>query len=89
MGIHINGNSCGIFLCGPERWIVYRGPIYTERLFGAETKKTDKTLHLVLRFLKATTTFVVFIFSFCCGLWSVLLCSRSRHASILVASYLD
>ena len=49
-------------LCGPERWIVDRGPIYAERLFEAATKKTDKKLFLVLRFLKATTPFVVFIF---------------------------
>ena len=82
-------NSCWIFSCGPERWIVDRGPIYTERSFGAATKKTDKTLLLVLRLLKATTPFVVFIFYFCYGLWSVLLCSRTRHASILLASYLD
>ena len=38
-----------------------RGPIYTERLFGAAMKKTDKTLFIVLRFLKATPL-VVFVF---------------------------
>ena len=58
----MHGISEGHLLCGPERWIVDRGPIYTERLLGAATKKTDKTLFLVLRFLKATTPFVVFIF---------------------------
>ena len=60
----------GYLSCDPERWIVDRGPIYvyTERLFGAATKKTDKTLFLVLRFLKATTPFVVFIFYFFHGL---------------------
>ena len=52
---------------------VDRGPIYTERLFGAATKNTDKTLLLVLQFLKATTPFVVFIFYFYYGLWSVFL----------------
>ena len=26
---------------GPERWIVDRGPIYTERLFEAATKSTN------------------------------------------------
>ena len=30
------------------------GPIYTERLFGAAMKKSDKTLFLVLQFLRAT-----------------------------------
>ena len=55
---------CGIFLCVPERLIVDRGPICTERLFGAATKKTDKTLFLVLRFLKATTLFVVYFYFF-------------------------
>ena len=60
MGINLHG----IFLCGPERWIVDRGPIYTERLFGTATKETDKTLLPVLRFLKATTPFVGFIFYF-------------------------
>ena len=60
----------GYLLCGPERWIVDRGTIYTERLFGAATKNTDKTLFLVLQFLKATTPFVVFSWSdlFCCVL---------------------
>ena len=67
--------ACGIFLCGPERWIVDRGPIYTERLFGAATKKTDKTLFLVLRFLKATTPFVVFISYFFYGLVCFVVCS--------------
>ena len=37
------------------------GPVYTERLFGAAMKKTDKTLFLLLRFLKASP-FVVFFF---------------------------
>ena len=32
-----------------ERWIVDRGPIYTERIFGAATKKTDNALFLVQR----------------------------------------
>ena len=64
--------------------LMYRGPIYTERPFGAATKKTDKTLFLVLLFLKATTPFVVFIFY-----RSVLLCSPTRCASISLASYLD
>ena len=41
---------------------------YTERLFGAATKKTDKTLFLVLRFLIATTPFVVVVVVFFCGL---------------------
>ena len=62
--------SVGCLLCGPERWMVDRGPIYTERLFGAAMKKTDKTLFLVLRLLKATP-FVKFVFYF---LWSGLFC---------------
>ena len=47
------------------RWMVDRGPIglYTERLFGAAMKTTDKTLCLVLRFLRATPL-VVFFFCF-------------------------
>ena len=49
--------------------------IYTERLFGAATKKTDKTLLRVLRFLKATALFGVFIF--CFFLWSGLFCCVS------------
>ena len=61
-----------------------------ERLFGAATKKTDKTLFLVLlRFIKATTPFVVFIFYFFFMVWPVLLCSRTRYASISLALYLD
>ena len=71
MGINIPGISVEYSLCGPEKWIVDRGPIYAERLFGAATKNTDKTLFLVLRFSKATTPFVVFIFLF---LWSGLFC---------------
>ena len=50
-------------LCGPERWMVERGPIYTEQLFGAAMKNTDRTLFLILRFLKATP-FVAFVFYF-------------------------
>ena len=46
------------------------GPIYTERLFGAAIKKTDKTLFLVLRFLRATPFVVLFSFF----LWSGLFC---------------
>ena len=58
-------DSCGIVIvCGPERWIVDRGQTYTERLFGRATKKTDKTLILVLRYLEATTPFAVFIYYF-------------------------
>ena len=67
MGINLHGISVGYILRGPERWIVDRGPIYTERLFGAAMKKTDKTLLLVLQFLKATP-FVVFVFYFFYGL---------------------
>ena len=62
----------GYLFCGPERWIVDRGPIYTERLLGAAMKNTDKTLFLVQRFFKATTPFVVFIFFFFS--WSGLFC---------------
>ena len=87
MGINTHGISVGYLLCGPERWIVEIGPIYTERLLGAATKKADKTLFLVLRFLKPTTPFVVFVFFFL--VWSVLLCSRTRYASISLATYLD
>ena len=87
MGIHIHDISVGYFLCGPERWVVDRGPIYTERLFGAAMKKTDKTLFLVRRFLRATP-FVVFIFNFFM-VWSVLLCSRTRYANISLALDLD
>ena len=60
----MHGISVGYLLCGPERWMVDRGPIYAERLFGAAMKKTEKTLFLVLRFLKATTPFVVLVFYF-------------------------
>ena len=49
--------------------MVDRGPIYTERLFGAAMEKPDEMLFLVLRFLKATP-FVVFVFYF--FLWSGL-----------------
>ena len=64
--------------------------IYTERLFGAAMKNTffDKTLFLVLRFLKATS-FVVFVFYFFHGLACFLLCFRTRYAGISLASYLD
>ena len=69
--------------------MVDRGPMYTEHLFGAAMmmKKTDKTLLLVLRFLKATL-FAVFISIFVV-VWPVLLCSRTRYASISLALYLD
>ena len=67
MGINIYGISVGYLLCGPERWMLDRGPIYTERLFGAAMKITDKTLFLVLRFSKATP-FVEFVFYFSYGL---------------------
>ena len=68
MGININGISGGYSsVCDPERWMVDRGPMYAERLFGAATKKTDKTLFLVLRFFKATPV-VVFVFYFFHGL---------------------
>ena len=40
-------------------------------------KNIDKALFLVLQFLKATP-FVVFAFM----VWPVLLCSRTRYASI-------
>ena len=69
MEINIHGIRVGILLCGSERWIVDRGSIYTEWHFGAATKKTEKTLLLVLRYLRATTPFVVFIFIF---LWSLV-----------------
>ena len=62
MGINIHGIGVGYLFCGPERWIVEIGPIYTERLLGAATKNTDKILFLVRRCLKATAPFVVFIF---------------------------
>ena len=52
--------------------MVDRGPIYTERLFGAALKNTDKTLFLVLRFLEATP-FDVFVFYFFM-IWSGLFC---------------
>ena len=73
-----------LLLCCLERWIVDRGPVYTERLFGAATKKTDKTLFLVLQLLKATTSFVVFFYFFFM-VWPVLLCFRTRYASISLA----
>ena len=82
MGINIHGIGVGYF--GPERWIVGRGPIYTERLLGAVMKNTDKALFLVLRFLKATP-FVVFVFYFFCMVWPVLLCYLTRYASISLA----
>ena len=63
---------------------------YTERLLGAATKKTDKTLFLVLRFLIATTPFVVVVVVVVFFMvWSVLLCSRTPFASISLATYLD
>ena len=44
--------------------------VRNDSFVGAATKKTYKTLSVVLRFLKATTPFVVFIvyFVFFCGL---------------------
>ena len=59
----------GYLSCGPKGWVVDRGPIYTERLFGAAMKNTDKKM------VSRTATFkngsVVFIFLF---LWSGLFC---------------
>ena len=74
MGINIHGTSVEYLLYGPERWMVDRGPIYTERHFEAAMKKTDKSLFLVLRFLKATP-FVVFVFYFFYGLACVVVFS--------------
>ena len=54
--------------------MVDHGPIYTEQLFGAAMTKTDRSLFLVVLFLKATpfVVFVFYIFSwsspFCCVL---------------------
>ena len=70
------------------KWMVDRGPKCTERLFGAAMKNTDKTLFLVLRFLK-TTPLVGFVSYFFCGLACFLLFSRTRYASISLALYLD
>ena len=44
----MHGTGVGYLLCGPERWIVDRGPVYKERLFGAAMTKTEKTLFFVL-----------------------------------------
>ena len=65
-----------------------RGPIYTERLIRAAMKKTDQTLFLVLRFLKATP-FVVFVFYFFHGLACFVVFSYTQYASISLALYLD
>ena len=74
----------GNFICGPKRSVVDRVLIFTERILEAATQKTEKTLFLLtLRFLKETTPFVVF------RGWCVLLCPRTRYASISLASYLD
>ena len=51
--------------------MVDRGPIYTERLFGAAMKKTDKSLFLVLRFFKSDSVRCV---CFLYVLWSGLFC---------------
>ena len=74
-------------LCGPESLMVDRGPICTERLFGAAMKRTDKTLFLVLPFLMATP-FVVFVIHFF-TVWPVLWRSCTPYASISLALYLD
>ena len=80
-------NLCGILLCGPERWIVDRGPIYKERHFEAAMKKTDKTIFLVLRFLNATP-FVVFMFYFY-GLACFVVFSHPARKHLALALYLD
>ena len=49
MGMNIHGIRVGYLLCGPERWMMDRGPICTKRLFGAAMKKTDKTVLLCSR----------------------------------------
>ena len=70
----------GYLLCGPDIWIVDRGPIYTERLFGAATKTTDQTLFLaLLRFSKAAIPFVVFIFGLSHGLACFVVFSYPVH----------
>ena len=75
-------------LCGPERWIVGRGPIYTERLFGAAMKKTIKTLFLVLRFfMRLRSCCVYFLLA-----WSGLFCRvlvPGTLAGFALALYLD
>ena len=68
--INIHGISAVCLLCGPEKWRVDPGPIYTERLFGAAMKNFDETLFLVLRFLRATP-FSLCLFSVCFMVWPV------------------
>ena len=60
--------------------------IYTERFRGTAMKKTDKTMFLVLRFLKATP-FVVFIFLFLwAGLFLCVLVPRTLVFHLLLSS---
>ena len=82
VGIHILGISVGYLFCDPERWIVDRGPIYTERLFRAAMKKTDKTWFLVVCDFQKRSRCVYFLIFM---VWPVLLCSRTRYASISIA----
>ena len=50
------------------KWMVDRGPIYTERLFGAAMKMTAEKLFLVLlRFIKSDSVRgVIFYYYYCC-----------------------
>ena len=78
MGINTHGISVGYLFCGPEMWMVDRGPIYTERLLGAAMKKTDNILFLVLRFSRATP-FAVFVFCLFYGLACFVVFSYPVH----------
>ena len=84
----MEGIGVGCFLCRPGRSIVKIRPIYTERLLGAATKKTYKTLFLVLRFLKrplrSLCIFSTFSWSgqFCCVLVPSTLAFRLLHTLI-------
>ena len=74
----------GYLLYGPKRWMVDRGSIYTERLFGEAMKKTDKHCFSYCEFLERLRS--LFLFSICFMVWPVLWCSRTRYAaSILLA----
>ena len=89
----MHGTSVGYLLCGPERWIVDRGPIYTERLFirndslGRRRKRLTNIASRTAIFKSDHSVRCVILYFFM--VWPVLLCSRARYASISLALYRD
>ena len=74
MGINIQGIRVEYFCAVLKDGSLIVDQYMRNDSLARRRKRLNKTLLLVLRFLKATTPFVVFIFYFFYGLWSVFCC---------------